>query len=180
MPGPHPGRGFAGRGRAARWRNALPGTLTSGNAVRPPVDALPGRAADEDADDQHDHARDDHRGHSGQPRKRPFTLLTQGRSRPGCRRAHRRPPVGRPVFRGYARVATRIALIVCRRFSAWSNTILAGELNTSPVTSRPEVMPVCSMISRPTMVFGSWNAGRQCMNLTAWFPVASIRAALTW
>ena len=31
-------------------------------------------------------------------------------------------------------------------------------------------MPVCSMISRPTTVFASWNAGRQCMNLTFWFP----------
>jgi len=28
-----------------------------------------------------------------------------------------------------------------------SKTMLAGELNTSPVTSRPEVMPVCSIIS---------------------------------
>ena len=45
-------------------------------------------------------------------------------------------------------------------FSAWSNTMLAPELKTSPVTSRPEVMPVSSMISRPTMVFGSWKAGR--------------------
>jgi hypothetical protein len=41
-------------------------------------------------------------------------------------------------------------------------------------------MPVCSMISRPTVVFGSWQAGRQCMNLTVGFPDAFSRAALTW
>ena len=41
-------------------------------------------------------------------------------------------------------------------------------------------MPVCSMISRPTVVFGSWKAGRQCMNLTAGFPDAVSRAELTW
>ena len=35
------------------------------------------------------------------------------------------------------RVATRTALIVCRRFSAWSNTMLAGDSNTSLVTSMP-------------------------------------------
>ena len=32
--------------------------------------------------------------------------------------------------------------MVCRRFSAWSKTMLAGEPNTSPVISRPEVIPV--------------------------------------
>jgi hypothetical protein len=47
-------------------------------------------------------------------------------------------------------------------------------------TSRPEVMPVCSIISRPTTVFMSWNAGRQCMNLTAGLPDWRSRAALTW
>jgi hypothetical protein len=36
-----------------------------------------------------------------------------------------------------------------------------------------------SMIWRPTVVFGSWNAGRQSMNLTAELPVRFIRAALT-
>ena len=41
-------------------------------------------------------------------------------------------------------------------------------------------MPVCSIISRPTTVFGSWNAGRQCMNLTRGLPVFSNRAELTW
>jgi hypothetical protein len=35
------------------------------------------------------------------------------------------------------------------------DTMLAPELKTSPVTSRPSVMPVCSIISRPTVVFGS-------------------------
>ena len=38
-------------------------------------------------------------------------------------------------------VATSSALIVCRRFSAWSNTMLAGDSNTSPVTSRPVAHP---------------------------------------
>ena len=46
------------------------------------------------------------------------------------------------------------------------------------VTSSPLVMPVCSMISRPTTVFMSWKAGRQCMNLTAGFPALSRSAAL--
>src|SRR5262245_26008397 len=73
-----------------------------------------------------------------------------------------------------------MALMVWRRFSAWSKTMLAADSKTSPVTSRPLVIPVCSMISRPTVVFGSWNAGRQCMNLTLLFPVASRRAVLTW
>jgi hypothetical protein len=58
--------------------------------------------------------------------------------------------------------------------------MLAGDSNTSPVTSSPEVMPVCSMISRPTTVFGSWKAGRQCMNLTFGLPAFSRSAELTW
>ena len=41
-------------------------------------------------------------------------------------------------------------------------------------------MPVCSIISRPTTVFGSWNAGRQCMNFTFGLPVFSNSAAFTW
>ena len=41
-------------------------------------------------------------------------------------------------------------------------------------------MPVWSMISRPTTVLVSWNAGRQCMNLTAGLPALSSRAAFTW
>jgi hypothetical protein len=40
------------------------------------------------------------------------------------------------------RVATRRALIVCRRFSARSNTMLASDSKTAPVTSRPSVMRV--------------------------------------
>jgi len=47
-----------------------------------------------------------------------------------------------------------IALIVCRRFSAGSNTMLAPDSNTSPVTSSPDDMPACSMISLRTTVFG--------------------------
>lgn len=44
------------------------------------------------------------------------------------------------------------ALMVCRRFSAWSNTIDAGDSNTSSVTSGPS-MPkpwkICStLVSR--------------------------------
>ena len=39
-------------------------------------------------------------------------------------------------------------------------------------------MPVCSMISRPTTVLGSWKAGRQCMNLTVGFPVLSSSAGV--
>ena len=41
-------------------------------------------------------------------------------------------------------------------------------------------MPVCSMISLPTTVFVSWNAGRQCMNLTLRLPEASRSARFTW
>src|SRR5437773_2701352 len=40
------------------------------------------------------------------------------------------PPV---ISQCYPRVATRTALIVCRRFSAWSKTMLAGDRNTSSV-----------------------------------------------
>jgi hypothetical protein len=40
----------------------------------------------------------------------------------------------------------------------------------------PDVIPVWSMISRPTTVLVSWNAGRQCMNLTAGLAALSIRA----
>jgi hypothetical protein len=36
-------------------------------------------------------------------------------------------------------------------------------------------MPVCSIISLPTVVFGSWNAGRQCMNFVRGLPVALSR-----
>jgi hypothetical protein len=32
--------------------------------------------------------------------------------------------------------------MVCRRFSAWSKTMLAGDRKTSSVTSRPFVIPV--------------------------------------
>ncbi len=71
-------------------------------------------------------------------------------------------------------------MIVCSRFSAWSNTMLAGDSKTSPVTSRPLLMPVCSIISRPTTVFGSWNAGRQCMNFTRGLPDFCNKAELTW
>ena len=73
-----------------------------------------------------------------------------------------------------------IALIVCSRFSAWSKAMLAGEENTSSVTSSPPVMPVASATSRPTFVRVSWNAGRQCMNLTRGFPVLAMAFALTW
>src|SRR4029079_12878251 len=55
----------------------------------------------------------------------------------------------------HASVATRMALIVCRRFSAWSKTMLAGERKTSSVTSSPPLIPVASAISAPTVVFAS-------------------------
>ena len=58
-----------------------------------------------------------------------------------------------------------------QRFSAWSNTMLVSESKTSPVTSSPDVIPVWSMISRPTTVLVSWNAGRQCMNFDRGFPL---------
>ena len=51
-----------------------------------------------------------------------------GRSRPGRRRCAR---LSRPS------AATRTALMVCIRFSAWWNTTEAGELKTSSVTSAP-------------------------------------------
>ena len=57
-------------------------------------------------------------------------------------------------------VATRMALMVWRRFSAWSNTMLAPDSKTSPVTSSPEVMPVCSMISRPDRGVGVVERGQ--------------------
>ena len=62
--------------------------------------------------------------------------LEQGASAKGHddpRRAHQPP----------ASVATMIALIVCMRFSAWSNTIECADSNTSSVTSRLS-RPVCS------------------------------------
>ena len=39
------------------------------------------------------------------------------------------------------RVATSTALIVCMWFSAWSNTMLAGDSNTSSATSTPSTRP---------------------------------------
>ena len=48
------------------------------------------------------------------------------------------------------------ALIVCMRFSAWSNTIEYGDSNTSSVTSS-DSMPVCSKISSPTFVRRTGN-----------------------
>ena len=57
-------------------------------------------------------------------------------------------------------VATRIALMVCMRFSAWSNTMLAGDSKTSWDTSTPSSSPK-SAAMRPTAVFWSWYAGRR-------------------
>ena len=56
-------------------------------------------------------------------------------------------------------VATITALMVCSRFSAWSNTIEASEENTSSVTSSSR-MPVRSCTSRAVDVFRTWKAGR--------------------
>ena len=69
---------------------------------------------------------------------------------------------------------------MCRRFSAWSNTIEASDSNTSPVTSSPSGMFVASIISLPTTVFGSWKAGRQCMNFTFGLPDRSRSDRFTW
>ena len=69
--------------------------------------------------------------------------------------------------------------MVCMRFSAWSKTIECGDSNTSSVTSRASI-PVCWKSSSPTLVWRSWNAGRQCMNLTPGLPVAFTVAMLTW
>src|SRR6516225_8825369 len=135
----------------------------SGKPASPLVDALPGGVADGDANNQHDQVGDDKRGRPSQPHEFPPAALADGRWPPGCRGTHGcllpagvppTPPANPRAV--YSRVATRMALMVCRRFSAWSKTMLAPELNTSPVTSRPEVMPVCSMISLPTVVLGSW------------------------
>lgn len=54
--------------------------------------------------------------------------------------------------------------MVCIRFSAWSKTTLAGDSNTSSVTSSPPDSSGCRSTSwRPTAVSVSWKAGRQCM-----------------
>src|SRR6185436_20882657 len=80
---------------------------------------------------------------------------------------------------GYASVASRRALIVCIRFSDWSNTIDAVDSKTSSVTSISEI-PCSSSICLPTLVSALWNAGRQCMNFVSGLPVAAIAALLTW
>lgn len=49
--------------------------------------------------------------------------------------------VWRYCHRTHPSVATSTASMVCRRFPAWSKTMLAGARKTSPVTSRPLVMP---------------------------------------
>ena len=67
------------------------------------------------------------------------------------------------------------ALIVCIRFSAWSHTIDRSDSKTSFVTSIPS-RPNRSNISSPTLVWRSWNAGRQCMNFTC--RVAGLRDEL--
>ena len=54
--------------------------------------------------------------------------------------------------------------MVWSRFSAWSKTMLAGDSKTSPVTSSPSGMGGVHHLGADA-VLGSWNAGRQCMNL---------------
>ncbi len=80
--------------------------------------------------------------------------MADSRSATSRRRSSGRSERGRRTGPGgrYPSVATRIALIVCRRFSAWSKTMLAGDRKTSSVTSSPSVMPVRSITSRPTVV----------------------------
>ena len=55
-------------------------------------------------------------------------------------------------------------LIVCRRFSAWSNTMLADD--SKDVARHLETRRHAGVLHHlaPTIVFGSWNAGKQCMN----------------
>lgn len=55
-------------------------------------------------------------------------------------------------------VATITALMVCMRFSAWSNTMLAADSKTSSVTSIPPCRPNSSAIFLPSVVWSSWNA----------------------
>ena len=76
-------------------------------------------------------------------------------------------------------VATMAALIVCSRFSAWSNTIEAGDSKTSSVTSSAVEAPLVE-IWLPTSVSRLWRAGRQCRNFTSGLPVAFMSSALTW
>lgn len=52
----------------------------------------------------------------------------------------------------YASVATSTALMVCIRFSAWSNTMLAGDSNTSLLTSTPSARLKSRAICSPTAV----------------------------
>ena len=78
----------------------------------------------------------------------------------------------------YRRVASITALMVCMRFSASSNTMEAGDSNTSSVTSISS-MPNFSEICLPMAVLRSWNAGRQCINTqsgAAW----AMSFELTW
>ncbi len=46
--------------------------------------------------------------------------------------------------------------MVCIRFSAWSKTMLAGDSNTSSVTSTPSTRPNASASLRPIAVCWSW------------------------
>ena len=71
------------------------------------------------------------------------------------------------------------ALMVCNRFSAWSNTIECSDSKTSSVTSRPS-MPNSWKMSSPIFVSRLWNAGRQCMNFTVGLPVRATASLFTW
>src|SRR5690554_1002425 len=97
-----------------------------------------------------------------------LTALQQGVTAQSCHYQHDQPPS----------VATNTALMVCIRFSAWSNMIEAGLSNTSSVTSMAVRPNFCS-ISLPMTVSVLWNAGRQCMKRTRGFPVLAISSVLT-
>ena len=84
------------------------------------------------------------------------------------------PGAGRGA-RPQDRVATRIALMVCIRFSAWSKTTERSDSKTASETSRNS-RPWRAWISRPTSVPRSWKAGRQCRKVACGLPVARI----TW
>src|SRR5664279_4718261 len=90
-------------------------------------------------------------------------------------------PAGRTrsVARQSPRVATKTALMLCIRFSAWSKTTDRGDSKTSSVTSSPS-NPYLVKICPPTVVSRLWKLGRQCMKRTSGFPVAVSTPALTW
>ena len=96
---------------------------------------------------------------------------SDGLSRIRCRVDRLRPQPPCVILVILVIVATIIALIVCIRFSAWSKTIEASTRRRRRSPRAPS-RPNRSYTSIADGVSRSWNAGRQCMNLTRGFPVA--------